>query len=469
MSKVIQRNLKKKLYIIYSIISIVVLPVLLLSSASADTTVTYEVQVEPSLNISFSSDNVSLDLNPLNKTFDTQDLLVTVSTNNPNGYKLYVNTDNDTTNLINTDYSDAYIETLGSTVTESAFDTNKWGFRITGDPEDSSITGDTSITSTTSFFPFASGSLISSSSTATNASSATLTFASKINYQKPSGTYSLDLNFKALPVITTYTMQDIPSDICTADPTIVTDARDGSSYTIARLADNNCWMLDNLRLDLTDERVQSKLSSTNTNATDEILDYLINGGGSSPYPAMGVSKDWTSSSQNVYNIPYIAVSGVNDNGSSWDRDDIVSVKYGEGAGKIGVYYNYCAASAGSYCYAKNSGVGGAEYDVCPAGWRMPTGGENGEYRTLCADYKGSGCSTQDEDASALLTRDALSASLTGLFQDGVADRQNIIAGYWSSTEYGNNNMYTFVVTSEYIIPANQNARYRGFSVRCLLK
>ena len=242
MPKVIQRNLKKKLYIIYSIISIVVLPVLLLSSAFADTTVTYEVQVEPTLNISVSSDNVSLDLNPLNKTFDTQDLLVTVSTNNSNGYKLYVNTDNDTTSLINTDYSDAYIETLGSTVTESAFDANKWGFRITGDPEDSSITGDTSITSTTSFFPFASGSLISSSSTATNASSATLTFASKINYQKPSGTYSLDLNFKALPLITTLTMQEIKDNpsVCTTDPTLVIDSRDGQTYAIARLADGKC-------------------------------------------------------------------------------------------------------------------------------------------------------------------------------------------------------------------------------------
>ena len=42
--------------------------------------------------------------------------------------------------------------------------------------------------------------------------------------------------------------------------TALTDQRDGNVYTIAKLADENCWMVENLRLDNTPE-----LSATNTN------------------------------------------------------------------------------------------------------------------------------------------------------------------------------------------------------------
>ena len=56
----------------------------------------------------------------------------------------------------------------------------------------------------------------------------------------------------------------------------------------------------------------------------------------------------------------------------------------EGLGKIGVYYNYCAASAGTVCAVSNTI--NASVDVCPKGWRMPTGGPGGEYESLYASY-----------------------------------------------------------------------------------
>ena len=59
---------------------------------------------------------------------------------------------------------------------------------------------------------------------------------------------------------------------------------------------------------------------------------------------------------------------------------------GAGSNKVGVYYNYCAASAGSYCYDESKGTGNASYDLCPAGWRMPTSGSSGEYKALYTAY-----------------------------------------------------------------------------------
>ncbi|MBR0424115.1 hypothetical protein IJI79_01275 [Candidatus Saccharibacteria bacterium] len=445
-------NLRKR-YILYGI-ALLVFSVLLvnISSAFADTTVTYEVQVEPSLNISFSSDNVSLDLNPLNKTFDTQDLLVTVSTNNSNGYKLYVNTDNDTTNLINTNYSDAYIETLGSTVTESTFDTNKWGFRITGDPEDSSITGDTSITSTTSFFPFAPGSLISSSSTATNASSATLTFASKINYQKPSGTYTLDLNFKALPLITTLTMQEIGSasdtdkaTLCTADPTLVVDSRDGQTYAIARLADGKCWMVQNLKLGKLSDSIALTSADSNVSSGGFTLDGELTDGVFHFYTIDGIRYQ-------------------NDSSEYYCTE------------AYGCYYNAYTATAGAMTSATGENVT-VIYSICPVGWSLPTGGSGGEFEALANAYGG----TDVTAAANLLVADPTSTieNINGQYVPGIllSGRYNnsgaeVIGewGYgWSRTSKNQQGGHGFIISASQVYPLDALNKAYGLPVRCLLQ
>ncbi len=40
----------------------------------------------------------------------------------------------------------------------------------------------------------------------------------------------------------------------------------------------------------------------------------------------------------------------------------------------------------TYCYDSSSSTGDAQYDVCPKGWRMPTGGGSGEYKDLHEVY-----------------------------------------------------------------------------------
>ena len=42
-------------------------------------------------------------------------------------------------------------------------------------------------------------------------------------------------------------IQDATNSNCPRDPITVIDKRDNESYTIQKLADGNCWMLDNLR------------------------------------------------------------------------------------------------------------------------------------------------------------------------------------------------------------------------------
>ena len=150
-------------------------------------------------------------------------------------------------------------------------------------------------------------------------------------------------------------------------------------------------MLDNLRLDLTNSTVINDLSSANTNATDAQLAYLkgtSTGTTSDQYPTAGLSgSEWSSSYS--YSVPMVAARF---------KDNIAPVTYGYGSGKIGVYYNYCATSAGTYCWGNGTSYSGSltsdpvtdsyrdiEGDICPAGWRLPTGNTNSG-TTRITDY-----------------------------------------------------------------------------------
>ena len=222
-----------------------------------------------------------------------------------------------------------------------------------------------------------------------------------------------------------------------------------------QLADGNCWMLDNLRLDLGNSTVLNNTTGDNTNASTTTLNYLKNGGGSTSdrYPTAKINNvPWTSSSQNYYSIP-MTISTYKDQ---------TTTSYGEGSGKIGVYYNYCAASAGNYCFGNGASAGSpsgnATEDICPKGWRMPTGDDSGEYQALYTAYS--------SDATSF--RNALSTPLSGYFRSDSAHDQGTDGYFWSSTYSNDRSMYRLRVNSSNVHPSNNDDRYRGLSVRCLL-
>ncbi|MBR5939156.1 hypothetical protein IKZ77_01225, partial [Candidatus Saccharibacteria bacterium] len=175
------------------------------------------------------------------------------------------------------------------------------------------------------------------------------------------GDYTNVINFvvvvngpPATTIATATYMQDVssksdggcPTELPTNTAFQLTDLRDGEVYNIAKLADGNCWLLDNLRLDLTTTR---NLTTTNTNITAD-------------WTAPTDIETWSA----TYNAPKINASSKNtvDTG-------------GFDAGKYGVYYNFCAATAGTYCLTDDASPESATQDICPFGWRLPTGGSSG--------------------------------------------------------------------------------------------
>ena len=281
------------------------------------------------------------------------------------------------------------------------------------------------------------------------------------------GTFNLYATWSKLLTLADATnMQDLASnDYCTGttigDTATLTDSRDGTSYTVGKLADGKCWMLGNLALDLTSSTVLNGMDNTNTNASDTTLGYLKNGGGttSDQYATTGVTN-WTSSYS--YSAPLVNMAS----------KDVVPSDATSTAGryKVGGYYNYCAASAGSYCYgdgtSEGTSSGNATEDICPAGWRMPTGSTSGEYSALANAIYGSTSSTSDATAYANY-RSALHLPLSGYFYNGSPNSQGSSGSWWSSTRGNNYNMYYLYVSTSTINPANRSNRSDGRSLRCM--
>ena len=266
-----------------------------------------------------------------------------------------------------------------------------------------------------------------------------------------------------------YKIQDMDSTICSKvnqysgdGMAEVIDVRDNTIYHIAKLADDNCWMLDNLALDPTNSTTAANMNASNTNATQEAINNLLNGGSS--------TTGWSNTA-----VANITTNFSNDDSpriNNVSKDTLVT-SYGpastSGQAKVGIYYNFCAASASTYCYASGQGVDvpdtitDAPQDICPANWRMPTGGNTGEYSTLAQKYTNTATETNSLQYN-------LSTPLSGYYVSNAARDQGRNGFWWSSTYANSYYMRDLYVNPTYVQPAGSYVESRGggLSMRCLM-
>ena len=131
----------------------------------------------------------------------------------------------------------------------------------------------------------------------------------------------------------------------------VTDNRGGTTrtYRIAKLADNNCWMLENLKLGSTTST--TTLTPSDSNVAANFTLPQVQAGGSASYDTPTVSGP-------------------------------VPGDTGSGATNYGYLYNWPAATAGET--RTSITTGSAANSICAKGWRLPTGGDTGEFAMLNA-------------------------------------------------------------------------------------
>ena len=251
----------------------------------------------------------------------------------------------------------------------------------------------------------------------------------------------------------TDTLQSFSSTRCSAmnsgDVLALTDERDGDTYAIAKLVDNNCWMIENLRLK------PSAVTFTSTNTNNPTAAFVSDAPSSVDSRILCNDDDATCIDRILFNANNINRSltpspSTNNNSSSW---------YG-----YGVMYGWYAATAGNGNYDMSSGnVAG---DICPAGWRLPTGGTSGEFVQLTNLVAGSNATATNYN---LLTF-PVSFIYSGDYNYNISGGRSTYGRFWSATPSGKINAYRMgLATNKDPSPSGVWNKWDGFAVRCIAK
>ena len=227
-------------------------------------------------------------------------------------------------------------------------------------------------------------------------------------------------------------IQNLDSSVCSTTPKLVTDIRDGQQYLVQRLADGNCWMIDDLRLGSVP--LQNAISSENTN---------ISSGTSFTMPAL--SNTMTTNRNNPQASGAVVGQVIN--------------HFGNTTGQAGVYYNYCSATAGTVC--NHSDIRNATEDICAAGWRLPTGDSGGEQETLFNQFG----TVAGMQTGASLTY----AGWYTTANNGEIKEYETASWTWSSSGKSNNKAHVMFIGRTKKSFADGAFEYYGENVRCVLK
>ena len=246
-------------------------------------------------------------------------------------------------------------------------------------------------------------------------------------------------------------MQDITPAICESIPVGVEnqliDSRDNKLYWVTKLADNRCWMTQNLDYDIKNTgNIISKSSGATTTW--------------SPNTATSVGDYYTDTTPNGT--------------QSYDPGDIYVV--GNAGGNVtctsssnggqnchyhlGNYYQYNAATAGSGASVTTTS---AQYSICPKNWIIPAPSVTGSFDTLFAAYKfNSGDAPSIQTAPLYFVRQGY----VGSGQLNSAD----YGYYWTSLGTDANNASSLSFNNSTIRKgANRtDSRDLGMHVRCRL-
>ena len=397
-------------------------------------TATDSASVKMSVRSNYSIEVVLPSLDALTLTpsasgsFSSQDVTVSVGTNNPTGYTLTMSSDStELTRSSAINGSTPTIATLESAAAEASFPTNRWGYKRT-----------TGSTTDISYQPMLTNSSITLNNTEGPAnaqdSQSTINFGVKLNNAIPSGTYSITLTFLAVAnkyiEDTGLYMQDITlADCPSGEEVIVTDERDDGKYTIAQL-DGVCVMTQNLRY---------------IGGGEDVFSYLASGTGTR-------RATMENSAGNTFDAEFSASASYN---PYFYFDASRSANYGEFiADDYGVYYNFATASGGTVTGTTNANDNTAS--ICPAGWSLPRSSTDGS-------QTGGGISASTIADSGFFD------TLAGLYNAGLSgDGYN--AAWWSANAYDKYQRWELLNLNYGNFDTQMTAsRNLLLSVRCILE
>ena len=290
-----------------------------------------------------------------------------------------------------------------------------------------------------------------------------------------------------------YKMQDMTHDICESvdveeSELQLIDVRDNKVYWVAKLKDGNCWMTQNLDLDIV--AGSTNLTSDNTDlSTDESVYtntntiYALKGTGDTygytyengtatwiserttiAYNQLN-STNWQNSNTDPYSYDRLETAGANV-GQPVHPDTNVSSEHG----LAGNYYNWTAvvASNNSTNLASNP-----VNSICPKGWRLPTTTSK-EFGNLLIEYniiETNSSQTYIPNISSVNSMDMTPLYFIrgGDISNGALSFSGSYGAYWSSHPANGQYAFSLSYSTNYIYPQGSYSKAYGRPIRCLAR
>ncbi|MBR3319799.1 InlB B-repeat-containing protein [Candidatus Saccharibacteria bacterium] len=264
---------------------------------------------------------------------------------------------------------------------------------------------------------------------------------------------------------TTYNLQTFAtgnrcSTLSIGDVIALEDSRDGSVYTVGRLADGNCWTMENLRF----EPAGKTLNASNTHNPDSTFANDVSALQSSSFATC------TSNSSACFDQYSVGLNNLTSGNSQYNGGRQSYRWYAYGA-----MYNWHTATAGHGTYSMSSGV--AEGDICPVDWHLPYGGNSssvkggntgGGFYYLNRMLNG-GSSATNLAAAKKLRAYPNNFVISGSYSGPSANGRGSTGYYWSSTASNNNSGNYFSVSNASVSTGTSSySKYYGQAVRCVV-
>ena len=270
------------------------------------------------------------------------------------------------------------------------------------------------------------------------------------------------------------------------------DERDGKYYWVAKLADGNCWMTQNLELDLiSGKSLTPELSDVSANWDPGATTFTSaqEGGSGSSYNNTVQSWDlgeavWKtpngmsscSPTANFYNS--VCFSYWQNVSSGWTpmtqyRTDGVTYDANtqtyDAHYLAGNYYSYVAATAGTGASVTTRGDKATD-SICPKGFELPTSGSSFNstpgsfYNLLTNAYN---ISSNTTGGTAMRSAPLFFVRSGYVYPTRYLSNAGSLGYYWSSVATSSSYAYSLYFNSSNVSPSSDTYRYRGQSVRCV--
>jgi uncharacterized protein (TIGR02145 family) len=267
-------------------------------------------------------------------------------------------------------------------------------------------------------------------------------------------------------------MQAMNPEICDKMPDdystmTLTDTRNNQDYRVRKMPDDKCWMIDNLKLELS-TGMQLTSDTSNVPAGSPITVTL---GGSGTY-----TGNFITSGSMGYD--YWAQANPSDDSTltttiSCAQRQMVDPDSTTGCGYL---YNWYTATASSGTQATSSGY--VTSSICPAGWHLPRGADGttaqNEFAVLnSAMYNGSlagdGGTSNTQYVQNWWHTGLFAGPRSGYYYSGFG-AQGFDGSFWSSSAYFSTDAWALYFNYSDVFPGmyNLGSKRYGFAVRCVV-